>query len=112
MSKLFPLADTPDELQDVADAFNANCVVVFNFREIQCGIPDGRNWLMEFPNGYTLSIRQGGEGSYSDDETVELLAYSNDVFDAPDTWTRERGWQDRDAMISAMVEVSAYPNVR
>jgi hypothetical protein len=63
------------------------------------------NWCLDFPNGWTLSIRQYGPGSYSSDNTVELLAWSSLTSDA---WERERGWQDMSELLDAISEVANY----
>jgi hypothetical protein len=76
--------------------------VEYDVRECHNG-PDWLNWCLDFPNGWTLSIRQYGPGSYSSDNTVELLAWSRD-----EGWERERGWQDMAELLDAIEEVSRY----
>lgn len=115
MSQMFPLVDNAADWERVCDAlWIGNEMMVsprFNFRQARCYVPGGLNWVFDFPNGYCLSIRQYGEGSYSNESTVELLAYGWADVDAPDTWDDARGWQTLGDMTSAIVEVYSYPNI-
>lgn len=67
---------------------------------------DGRHWCIDFPNGYTLSVRQGGYGSYSDSTSVELYAYRNSTSHA--AWDDVRSYQDLEELAHAIKEVSRY----
>lgn len=67
--------------------------------------PNWLNWLIDFPNGWTISVRQFGPGSYSDADSVELFAYRNST---SERWDDVQGWQGVDGLHSAIMEVSRY----
>jgi hypothetical protein len=67
--------------------------------------PEWLQWLLTFRNGWTLSVRQYGPGSYSSDSTVELWAWLGGT---ALTWDDVRGYQDRDRLALAIMEVAHY----
>lgn len=109
----FPLVTCAADWHHVCERLTRKCdpaevgiMPRFTVRYIPRADSSEHHWCLDFPNGYTLSVRQYGYGSYSDDRSVELLAYMNTT--ANKSWDDIRMYQDLDALISAIAEVSQY----
>jgi hypothetical protein len=64
-----------------------------------------RHWIIVFDNGWRLSVRQFGLGSYSSENTVELLASNNET---GEMWEEERRYQTLDDLAAAFNEIWRY----
>lgn len=103
----FPLVNCAADYQtfcDMTELYRGHNVQ-FTIRYIPRGVPGERHWCFDFPNGYALSVRQFGYGSYSDENSVELHLTGPSH---RDVWGDIRGYQDLEALASAVKEASRY----
>jgi len=92
------------EFCDVAELYSGR-MPTYRVRYIPRNPSSERYWCFDFPNGYTLSVRQFGYGSYSDNDSVELLCWDSNHEQA---WDDIRQYQDLDELAAAVKEVSRY----